>query len=373
MDNVRLKIEHSTPTNGDKMVFKRSNLKCRAIQTILLCLTCLYLSFMFVWNGSSSTIFDRSQTKLNETKYVNRRLQEHFENGSIPLQSKTNVPSSSNDLNVPTKVSENILTLNDVFISVKTTHIFHKTRLDVILNTWFRLARNQTYFFTDADDPKYNTISGGHLINTNCSSSHNRKALCCKMSVEFDSFIASNKKWFCHFDDDNYVNVPRLVQHLRRYNPLDDWYLGKPSIKKPLEIQDRDSKKKKVRFWFATGGAGFCISKALALKMVPIASEGRMISVGEKIRLPDDVTVGYIVEHILSKQLTVVLQFHSHLESMALLPNASLSEQISFSYSGNGSNRNVLSLKKSINKSLDPTRFYTLHCHLYPDLCKPNT
>lgn len=55
-----------------------------------------------------------------------------------------------------------------------------------------------------------------------------------------------------------------------------------------------------------------------------------MISVGEKIRLPDDVTVGYIVEHILSKQLTVVPQFHSHLESMALLPNASLSEQVGF-------------------------------------------
>lgn len=27
----------------------------------------------------------------------------------------------------------------------------------------------------------------------------------------------------------------------------------------------------KVKFWFATGGAGFCISKALALKMIPVA------------------------------------------------------------------------------------------------------
>lgn len=62
------------------------------------------------------------------------------------------------------------------------------------------------------------------------------------MSVEFDYFIASNKKWFCHFDDDNYVNIPRLVGLLRQYHPLEDWYLGKPSIKQPLEIQDRDSK-----------------------------------------------------------------------------------------------------------------------------------
>ena len=62
------------------------------------------------------------------------------------------------------------------------------------------------------------------------------------MSVEFDYFIASNKKWWCHFDDDNYVNVPQLVKVLQRYNPLSDWYLGKSSIKQPLEINERDSK-----------------------------------------------------------------------------------------------------------------------------------
>lgn len=37
-------------------------------------------------------------------------------------------------------------------------------------------------------------IPDGHMINTNCSSSHNRKALCCKMSVEFDTFMETNKK-----------------------------------------------------------------------------------------------------------------------------------------------------------------------------------
>ena len=33
----------------------------------------------------------------------------------------------------------------------------------------------------------------------------------------------------------------------------------------PLMLQDR------VSFWFGTGGAGFCISRALALKMSPFA------------------------------------------------------------------------------------------------------
>ena len=33
--------------------------------------------------------------------------------------------------------------LDDIFISVKTTKSFHKTRLDLILKTWFPLARQQ--------------------------------------------------------------------------------------------------------------------------------------------------------------------------------------------------------------------------------------
>lgn len=34
-------------------------------------------------------------------------------------------------------------TLDDVFISVKTTRNYHKWRLPVILKTWFQLAKNQ--------------------------------------------------------------------------------------------------------------------------------------------------------------------------------------------------------------------------------------
>lgn len=51
----------------------------------------------------------------------------------------------------------------------------------------------------------------------------------------------------------------------------------------------------KVRFWFATGGAGFCISRALALRMLPVAGGGKLISIGDRIRFPDDVTVGFII------------------------------------------------------------------------------
>ncbi len=272
-----------------------------------------------------------------------------------------------NKLKVSHKHKYPITTLNDIFISVKTSQVFHSTRLDVILKTWFTLAKDETFFFTDAEDKIYNEKSNGHLVNTNCSSSHSRKALCCKMSVEFDTFIESNKKWFCHFDDDNYVNVPQLVQLLRKYNPLEDWYLGKPSIRQPLKILNRDNKHEKIAFWFATGGAGFCLSRALALKMMPIASGGKLISIGEKIRLPDDVTLGYIVEHLLAKRLTVIEKFHSHLEPMKLFKLDSLSQQITFSYSRYDLEMNTLSIDSKFNKREDPTRFLSLHCHLFPN------
>ena len=159
--------------------------------------------------------------------------------------------------------------LPQVFISVKTTAKFHRSRVDFILQTWFKQAPSQVYFFTDSEDKSIFEISNGHLIQTNCSSSHNRKALCCKMSVELNTFLNSDAhKWFCHFDDDNYVNVARLVELLQFYDHRDDWYLGKPSIRSPLQIMDRKTGSK-IGFWFATGGAGFCLSRSLVMKMIP--------------------------------------------------------------------------------------------------------
>ncbi|XP_050503266.1 fringe glycosyltransferase [Diabrotica virgifera virgifera] len=257
-------------------------------------------------------------------------------------------------------------TLEDVFISVKTTKTYHNKRLPIILKTWFQLARKQTWFFTDTDDLAFQMKTNGHMINTNCSASHSRKALCCKMSVEFDTFLKTDKKWFCHFDDDNYVNVPRLVRFLGDYNPRDEWYLGKPSIQAPLEIVKKEKKVvKKIKFWFATGGAGFCLSRALAAKMMPFASEGRFISTGERIRLPDDVTMGYIIEHLLKQPLTVVDQFHSHLEPMKFIRKDMIEDQISFSYAKAKDEWNVVKID-GFSESEDQYRFLSLHCFLFP-------
>ncbi|KAI5638531.1 fringe-like domain-containing protein [Phthorimaea operculella] len=257
--------------------------------------------------------------------------------------------------------SKNI-TLDDIFISIKTTKHHRDTRLPIILKTWFQLAKDQTWFFTDTDNQTQQQLTNGHLVNTNCSDTHQRKHLCCKTSVEYDTFMDSGKKWFCHFDDDNYVNVPRLVEVLQGYDYQMDWYLGRNSIPKPVKYYKPHTKKAQItQFWFATFGAGVCISRSLALKMIPVVSGGKFISICERIRLPDDVTMGYVIEKILQQKLTIVPEFHSHLEQMKLIPSDIFREQISFSYSPN----NTVDVP-GFNASYDPTRFLSLHCFLFP-------
>uniref|UniRef100_A0A182PZH5 Fringe-like glycosyltransferase domain-containing protein n=1 Tax=Anopheles farauti TaxID=69004 RepID=A0A182PZH5_9DIPT len=52
----------------------------------------------------------------------------------------------------------------------------------------------RTWFFTDTDDPHYQKLTNNHMVNTNCSQGHFRKALCCKMGKEFEFFLDSAKK-----------------------------------------------------------------------------------------------------------------------------------------------------------------------------------
>jgi hypothetical protein len=55
----------------------------------------------------------------------------------------------------------------------------------------------------------------------------------------FFFFFFIDLRWFCHVDDDNYVNVPALNGLLKMYNPIKDWYLGRTSTTKPLQIRTK--------------------------------------------------------------------------------------------------------------------------------------
>ncbi|KAL2309250.1 hypothetical protein Nmel_005435 [Mimus melanotis] len=291
--------------------------------------------------------------------------------------------------------TEGSLTLGDIFIAVKTTKRFHQSRVELLLDTWISQASEQTYIFTDEEDgalkrrmgndlsydttflvhlqplncPSLERGSGGHVIFTNCSAEHSHQALSCKMAAEFDAFLASGLSWFCHLDDDNYLNPQALLKLLSSYTETWDVYLGKPSLNRPIRASEMlpNNQTKSVHFWFATGGAGFCISRRLARKMVPWASGRNFLSTSELIRLPDDCTVGYIIECKVGGQLIPSALFHSHLENLQLIPASQLMQQVTLSYGVFENKLNVIELSGPFSPQEDPSRFRSLHCHLYPD------
>ncbi|NWU79842.1 MFNG acetylglucosaminyltransferase, partial [Onychorhynchus coronatus] len=266
--------------------------------------------------------------------------------------------------------TERSLTLGDVFIAVKTTKRFHQSRMELLLDTWISQASEQTYVFTDEEDDALKRRMGDHVIFTNCSAEHSHLALSCKMAAEFDAFLVSGRSWFCHLDDDNYLNPQALLKLLSSYSEMWDVYLGKPSLNRPIRAFETlpNNQTKSVRFWFATGGAGFCISRKLASKMVPWASGRNFLSTSELIRLPDDCTVGYIIECKVGGQLLPNALFHSHLENLQLIPTSQLIQQVTLSYGVFENKLNVIELSGPFSLQEDPSsRFRSLHCHLYPD------
>lgn len=57
-------------------------------------------------------------------------------------------------------------------------------------------------------------------------------------------------------------------------------------------------------------------------------SLGSFMSTAERVRLPDDCTVGYIVEGLLGARLLRSPLFHSHLENLPRLPPDTLLQQV---------------------------------------------
>ena len=243
-----------------------------------------------------------------------------------------------------------------IYLAVTTTKKFHKDRMALMMKTWIPFVQEQVFVFTDTDEPIKN-FADSHVINTKCPLGHGDSALSCKMGIEFDYFITSNKRWFCHLDDDTYVNVNKFLQLLDRYNSSENWYIGKNSIHHTFKLR-------KIAFWFGTGGAGFCISRNLAEKMIPHAARGRFRTVSKGMGIADDVTIGYIINHILKVNFTIIETMHSHYETLSNITKPQ--GQITLSYKRNAKINNVI-VVHGFNETYDPTRILSIHCLLYPN------
>ncbi|XP_029355711.1 beta-1,3-N-acetylglucosaminyltransferase manic fringe isoform X2 [Echeneis naucrates] len=266
-----------------------------------------------------------------------------------------------------THVPQPPLRQEDIFIAVKTTGRFHRTRLALLLETWISRTKTHTFIFTDTEDEDL-SLRGYNMVITGCQSDHSQQALSCKMSAEYDGFMATDKRWFCHVDDDNYLNPEALLSLLSNFPQEGDIYVGKPSLDKPITAHEllEGNATREVRFWFATGGAGFCLSRRLAEKMAPWASGSRFEQTSATIRLPDDCTVGFIVEKRLGVSMVHCPLFHSHLENLLLISHSSVPQQVTLSYGMFENKMNSIEFKGSFSKEDDPSRFKTVHCTLYP-------
>ncbi|XP_022095572.1 beta-1,3-N-acetylglucosaminyltransferase lunatic fringe-like [Acanthaster planci] len=299
----------------------------------------------------------------------------------VPVQNKSFIPSNPTTFENSFRQTE----LSDIFIGVKTTEIYHDTRLPVLFETWLDGAdvRKQTYFFTDADSPKYSKETDGHFINTHCAARHTRQGLCCKMGHIFSTYLQSGKRWWCNVDDDNYLNIGNLLKLLRSYRHDKDYYLGRSSTSSEITVYDvgdkRNLGKKKVNeprpprrqtsFWFATGGAGVCISRSLAVKMSTYAGMNEFPHICNRINLPDDVSIAFIIVDILGIPLTKIGDMHSHLAVLRNLHENQVKNAVTLSYRMHSEKavNSVMLKSAAFNTTVDPTRFKSIHCLLHPE------
>ncbi|XP_038547911.1 beta-1,3-N-acetylglucosaminyltransferase manic fringe-like, partial [Micropterus salmoides] len=89
-------------------------------------------------------------------------------------------------------VTQTKLKLEDIFVAVKTTGRFHKTRLALLLETWISRTKAHTFIFTDTEDEDLRS-DGHNIVVTGCQSDHTAAGSACKMSAEYDGFMASDK------------------------------------------------------------------------------------------------------------------------------------------------------------------------------------
>lgn len=63
-------------------------------------------------------------------------------------------------------------------------------------------------------------------------------------------------RWFCHVDDDNYVNARALLKLLRAFPQTLDVYVGRPSLNRPIHASEPQPHNRTVRPSPASWGPG---------------------------------------------------------------------------------------------------------------------
>ncbi|XP_065890669.1 beta-1,3-N-acetylglucosaminyltransferase lunatic fringe-like [Dysidea avara] len=276
---------------------------------------------------------------------------------------------------------------SNIFFSVKTCNRLYRKRLFYQMLTWFQAVdKNKLSIVSDdpnaaVDDIALIKKSGFNLLLSNCEPSHDLYSLCCKSAAEFSLYYRELDKhkneedkyqWYCHFDDDMYVNIPALGKLLEQYDPHQPYYIGRwpKEVWGPMSGTYAGLNRKELdniasfnytvrrhRYWYA-GGCGYCLSHAVMM-------EARRILLGDvnycKVTLnTDDVSVGIVAGAILGINLTDIDEIHSQRENLSL---SSLEQTMN--YVTVSANR-LVNLKTPFPD--DKYGFMALHCLLYPSV-----
>ena len=271
--------------------------------------------------------------------------------------------------------------LESVYMSVKTTESLHHDRLTLLSKTWFQtVPKDNLYIVTDAWDASILPFQDFKLYQTTCPKGHGYKCLSCKSGVEYGLFYSAIDKgamykWFCHFDDDVYVNAVALQKLLGTYDHSGYWYLGRwryveKTARLPVPKQAYFRNLTRNEYYYATGAA-YCLSRALMKKMeVYVRGPEKFQFLSKVLQLPDDMAIGFVVESLLGYELTVVPTIHTHLERLGNLSLSlqELSQQVTISYRHVDTDyKNVISLPTKFTPfRRDKTGFLSYHCLLYP-------
>ncbi|CAF0730879.1 unnamed protein product [Adineta steineri] len=196
-----------------------------------------------------------------------------------------------------------------------------QSRLKYLLESWIPkdLSKQSNIYLITDNIPNDTNVTIFNLfrnvVETNCPSTHGEFDLCCKTAHEFDAYysltkINSNLEWMCRFDDDQYVNVDNLYKYLSQMNSSKPYYIGRISYGHRLSVPEHNR-----TYMFATYGAGVCYSHTLLKQLRSHVHVNVLPKNCAKLKRPDDVYMGYLIELIVNVSLTPVNDLlHSHLD-----------------------------------------------------------
>ncbi|CAF3095562.1 unnamed protein product [Rotaria socialis] len=253
---------------------------------------------------------------------------------------------------------------------IRTAAHFYRIRLIYLLQTWISLVKDDVFFTSDLLLPN---ISETHMILTKevCGSeAHSMNILCCKTAHDFIIYhrYLSKYDWFCHFDDDQYVNVNKLKEYLSTLDSNQPYYVGRASWSDTIK---RSKEPFPYPFWFATLGAGVCLSKHSISLLEPYTqSVSAFIDGCINENYHDDIYLAFLLNGYLNISLTQNSHFHSHLEKSFYHDKQTFlrtfKNEITFGFGK--PDRYPHFLPRLYQSNLDPYRIRTLHCLLNTQL-----